>query len=160
MSTSSHHHSLYLSTQPPLWFHSLRDSLFLEADCQNSLSLKTWQFQVQQKSLFGNFSWDFFSKSPRKSLPASHWLEPNISSIQFSYSVMSDSLRLNGLQHARPRCPSPTHRVYSNSDPLSWWCHPTISSSAITFSSCLQSFPASVSFILFYFNFILFLNFT
>ena len=59
---------------------------------------------------------------------------------------MSDSLRLHGLQHARPCCPSPTHRVYSNSGPLSWWCHPTISSSAIPFSSCLQSFPASVSF--------------
>ena len=52
----------------------------------------------------------------------------------------------HGLQHARPPCPSPTPRVYSNSCPLSWWCHPTISSSLISFSSHLQSFPASGSF--------------
>ena len=59
---------------------------------------------------------------------------------------MSDSLRPHGLQHARLPCPSPTPRVYSNSCPLSQWCHPTISSSVVPFSSCLQSFPASVSF--------------
>ena len=51
-----------------------------------------------------------------------------------------------GLQHTRPPCPSPTPGVYSNSWPLSQWCHPTISSSGIPFSSCLQSFPASESF--------------
>ena len=67
-------------------------------------------------------------------------------SVQFSCSVMSDSLWPHGLQHARLPCPSPTPRVYSNSCPLSRWCHPTISSSAIPFSSCLQSFPASGSF--------------
>ena len=59
---------------------------------------------------------------------------------------MSDSLRPHGLQDARPPCPSPTPRVYSNSCTLSRWCHPTISSSVIPFSSCLQSFPASGSF--------------
>ena len=69
-----------------------------------------------------------------------------ISSVQFSHSVVSDSLWLYGLQHARPPCPSPAPRVYSNSCPLSWWCHPTISSSVIPFSSCLQSFPPSGSF--------------
>ena len=67
-------------------------------------------------------------------------------SVQFSCSVMSDSLRPHELQHARPPCPSPTPGVYSNSCPLSWWCHPTISSSVIPFSSHLQSFPASGSF--------------
>ena len=56
---------------------------------------------------------------------------------------MSDSLRPHGLQHARPPCPSPTPRVYSNSCPLSQWCHPTISSSDVPFSSCPQSFPVS-----------------
>ena len=61
---------------------------------------------------------------------------------QFSHSVMSDSLQHHGLQHARPPCP-PTPRVYSNSCPLSRWCHPTISSSAVPFSSHLRSFLAS-----------------
>ena len=61
----------------------------------------------------------------------------------FSHSVMSDSLQPHGLQHARPLCPLPTPRVYSNSCPLNRWCHPTISSSVIPFCSHLQSFPAS-----------------
>ena len=68
------------------------------------------------------------------------------SSVQFSRSVLSDSLRPHGLQRARPPCPSPTPRAYSDSCPLSRWCHPTISSSVIPFSSRLQSFPASGSF--------------
>ena len=67
------------------------------------------------------------------------------SSVQFSHSVMSDSLRPHELQHARPPCPSPTPGVYSNSCPLSQWCHPTISS-VIPFSSCPQSLPESGSF--------------
>ena len=67
-------------------------------------------------------------------------------SVQFSRSVVSDSLQLHELQHARPPCPSPTPGVHPDPCPLSWWCHPTISSSFITFSSCPQSFPASGSF--------------
>ena len=66
--------------------------------------------------------------------------------VQLSCSVMSDSLWPHGLQHARPPCPSPTPGVHPNSCPLSHWCHPTISSSVIPFSSCPQSFPASGSF--------------
>ena len=66
--------------------------------------------------------------------------------IQFSRSVVSNSLPPHGLQHARPPCPSSTPRVYSNSCPLSWWCHPSISSSVVPFSSHLQSFPESGSF--------------
>ena len=66
--------------------------------------------------------------------------------LQFSHSVMSDSLRLYGLQHARLPCPSPTPGACSNSCPLSQWYHQTISSSLIPFCSCLQSFPASGSF--------------
>ena len=68
------------------------------------------------------------------------------SSVQFSHSVVSDSLRPHGLQHTRLPCPSPTPRVYSNPCSLSRWWHPIISSSVISFSSCLQSFPASESF--------------
>ena len=64
---------------------------------------------------------------------------------QFSRSVMSDSLWPNEPQHARPPCPSPTPGVYSNSCPSSRWCHPTISSSVVPFSSCPQSLPASGS---------------
>ena len=67
-------------------------------------------------------------------------------SVQFSCSVMSDSLLPHGLQHARLPCPSPTPKFCSNSCPSSRWCHPTISSSVVPFSSCLQSFPASGSF--------------
>ena len=69
-----------------------------------------------------------------------------LSSVQFSRSIMSDSLRPHGLQHARLPWPSPTPEVYSNSCPLSRWCHPTISSSVVLFSSGLQSFPTSGSF--------------
>ena len=69
-----------------------------------------------------------------------------INSVQFSCSVVSDFFQPHGLQHARPPCPSPTPRAYSNSCPSSQWCHPTISSSVIPFSSHLQSFPASGSF--------------
>ena len=68
------------------------------------------------------------------------------SSVQSSRSVVSDSLRPRESQHARPPCPLPTLGVHPNSCASSWWCHPTISSSVIPFSSCLQSFPASGSF--------------
>ena len=67
-------------------------------------------------------------------------------SVQFSHSVVSDSLRSHESQHARPPCPSPTPGVYSNSCPSSRWCHPAISSSVVPFSSCLQSHPMSGSF--------------
>ena len=64
-------------------------------------------------------------------------------SVQFSRSVMSDSLQPHDPQQARPPCSSLPPRVYPDSCPLSWWCHPTISSSAVPFSSCLQLFPTS-----------------
>ena len=68
------------------------------------------------------------------------------SSVQFCYSVLSDSLQPHGLRHTRPPCPSPTPGVYLNSCPLSQWCNPTISSSLIPFASRLQSFTTSESF--------------
>ena len=68
------------------------------------------------------------------------------SSVQFSHSVMSDSLWPHGLQQTRLPCPSPTPRAYSNSCPLHQWCHPTISYSVFPFSSHFQSFPALGSF--------------
>ena len=76
----------------------------------------------------------------------SWWLSLFPGSDQISRSVVSDSLRPHESQHARPSCPSPAPGVYSNSSPLSWWCHPTISSSITPFSSCPQSLLASGSF--------------
>ena len=69
-----------------------------------------------------------------------------ISSVQFNHSAVSDSLQPHESQHARSPCPSPIAGVYPNPCPLSRWCHPTISSSVVSFSSCPQSFPASGSF--------------
>ena len=71
---------------------------------------------------------------------------PSIISVQFSRSVMSDFFQPHELQHARPPCPSPSPGVHSNSCPSTQWCHPSISSSVVPFSSCPQSFPASWSF--------------
>ena len=70
------------------------------------------------------------------------------SSVQFSHSVISDSLQPHESQHTRPPCPSQTPRVHWDSRPLSQWCHPAISSSVVPFSSCSQSLPASQSFIM------------
>ena len=75
-----------------------------------------------------------------------HQKSDDCKSVQCSRSVVSDSVWPHELQHARLPCPSPTPRACSNSCPSSWWCHSTVSSSVIPFSSCLQSFPASVSF--------------
>ena len=74
------------------------------------------------------------------------WEQLKYYSVQFSHSVMSNSLWPNESQHTRPPCPSPTPGVYSNPCPSSQWCHPAISSSVIPFSSCPQSLPASGSF--------------
>ena len=83
------------------------------------------------------------------SLPLSHLESPEINrhslSVQFSHSVLSDPLQPHRLLHARLPCPSPTPKAHSNSWPSSWWCHPTISSFVVPFSSHLQSFPASGS---------------
>ena len=75
-----------------------------------------------------------------------YFTDPQFSSVQFSRSVVSDSLRPHESQHARPPCPSPIPRVHSDSHPSSQWCHPAISSSVVPFSSCPQSLPASKSF--------------
>ena len=88
-------------------------------------------------------------KPPPISFVAQYWIAPHphpvflqFGSVQFSRSVVSDSLRPHESQHTRASCPSPAPRVYSNSCPSSQWCHPAISSSVIPFSSCPQSLPA------------------
>ena len=85
---------------------------------------------------------------PEKHLFLLYWLCQSLwlCSVQFSRSVVSNSLWPHEPQYARPPCPSPTLRVYPNPCPSSWWCHPTFSSSVIPFSNCPQSFPASGSF--------------
>ena len=94
------------------------------------LTNSTWMFNRILSSTFWNWAPDTYLSL----------------SVQFSCLVVSDSLWTHGLQHVKPPCLSTTPRVYSNSCPLSRWCHPTISSSVEPFSSCLQSFPASGSF--------------
>ena len=86
---------------------------------------------------------DYFQVS---TLPLFYLLFLKFSSVQFSPSVMSDSLRPHEPQHARLPCPSATPKACSNTCPSNQWCHPTVSSSVIPFFSCLQSFPASGSF--------------
>ena len=76
-----------------------------------------------------------------------HMVKGSNRTVQFSRSVVSDSLRPHESHHARPPCPSPTPGVHSNSHPLSRWCHPAVSSSVVPFSSCPQSLPASGSFL-------------
>ena len=91
--------------------------------------------------------WDGIPVGGLSRLPSSVWvgiIQP-VSVNQFSYSVVSNSLQPHGLQHARLPCPSPTSGACSNSCPLSQWWHPSISSSVVPFSSCLQSFPESGS---------------
>ena len=82
----------------------------------------------------------------KKKKPLKYCKVIQFSSVQFSRSVVSNSLQPHELQHARPPCPSPTPGVYANSCPSSWWCHPAISSSVVPFSSCPQSLPTSGSF--------------
>ena len=89
----------------------------------------------------------FASPSQADLINNTYWVYiPQFSSVQFSRSVVSDSLRLYKLQHARPPCPSPNPGVHSDSHPSSQWCHPAISSSVFLFSSCPQSLPPSESF--------------
>ena len=94
-------------------------------------------------------SWNHFRYLRRKSLMSRNkmlYCIHNDQSVQFSHSVVSDSLRPHELQHAKPPCPSTTPGVHSNSCPSSRWCHPAISSFVVPFSSCPKSLPSSGSF--------------
>ena len=107
------------------------------------LPVEVFHFVQVLGAPFSLLRWDaaWCMNHEMKQIRSSHF-----NSVQFSHSVMSNSLQHHGVQHARPPCPSPAPGVYSNLCPLSQWCHPTISSSVIPFSSCLLSFPASGSF--------------
>ena len=133
------HASSWLSPMPPTDFVLMPYSLWLNviywvclfsatAKCRNIKDLIICDYK---DSLINCCNWG---------------IDQNQNSVQFSCSVVSNSLRPHGLQHATPPCPSPTPRVHSDSCPLTRWCHPTISSSMVPFSPRLQSFPASGSF--------------
>ena len=102
----------------------------------------------QQSSTMQNHSYFYTNLIQVQVLTLPSKLHPQITffsltdSVQFSHSVVSNSLRHHESQHARPHCPSPTPGVHSNSRPLSWWCHPAISSSVVPFSSCPQVPPS------------------
>jgi len=100
-----------------------------------------------KKQYCENEYYQMLSTDSVQSLSNCQWhFSHQFSSVQFSRSVVSDSLRHHELQHARPPCPAPTPGVHSDSRPSVQWCHPAISSSVVPFSSCPQSFPASESF--------------
>ena len=127
----------------PTFSWSLNNSLaFYLIDPQNTGSCSQHSFP-HIKFLWVPLLLISFLSSPSSPLTVG---KKSLSLVRFSCSVVSDSMWPHGLQHARPPCPSPSTRVYSNSCPLSWWCHPTISSSVIPFSSHFQSFPALGSF--------------
>ena len=112
-----------------------------------SWKMMLWKCCTQYASKFGKLSTWLEKVSFHSNPKESQWQRMfKFSSVQFSRSFVSDSLRPHGQQHARPPCPSPVPWVYSNSCPSSWWCHPNISSTVVPFTSCLQSFPASGSF--------------
>ena len=120
----------------PFWFEGILYSL----DTTFSLSLHILQILFPFSAFFLlPLCCSSMNRSP-------FWFNLICNSVQFSHSAVSNSLRLHGLlQQARPPCPSPTPLVYSNSCPLSEWCHPTISSSVFPFSSRLQSYLVSGS---------------
>ena len=123
--------------------------------CSNSCPLSQWCYPtspIASSVVPFSFCLQSFLASgffPMTQLFASGGQSTGVSasdSVRFSRSVMSDSLRPLGLHYARLPCPSPTSRTYSNSSPSNRWCHITISSYVIPFSSCLQYFPASGAF--------------
>ena len=105
-------------------------------------------FPWWSRGLLSNITWEICCTKQNVSMwPSStENFYKVLQSVQFSHSVMSNSLRPHELHHARPPCPSPTPGVHPNSCPSSRWCHPAISSSVVPFSSCPQSLPASGSF--------------
>jgi len=105
-----------------------------------------WKWYTEYASKLGKLSSGHRTGKGQFSFQSQRQAMPKNLQVQFSCSVLSDSLWTRGLQHAGLPCPSPTPRAYSNSCPLCQWCHPTISSSGIPFSSHLQSCPVSGSF--------------
>ena len=119
-------------------WHSSYPHIFKSGD---NLVTSKWKDSIRCRANSHRIKPDFCFKPPSVTGTRSYSL-----SLQFSRSVVSDGLWPHGLQYTRPPCPSPTPGACSNSRPSSQWCHAAISSSVVSFSSCLQSFPASGSF--------------
>ena len=114
--------------------------------CTADFSLSSLDFGFGGRRFFSCLNSGLRLTGPILPIPLGPCAVSTLSSVQFSHSVLSDSLRPRGLQHTRLPRPSPTPRACSNSCPWSQWCHTTISSFVVPFSSCLQSFPAPRSF--------------
>ena len=134
----------FISDQSGWWFLVKSKSGFLPHYCPNFCPMWLLAFAVNDNKTWSPPRNNFCSVI--SSLPHVCRKAHILWSVQFSHSVISDSLRPHGLQHARPPCSSPTPGACSNSCPLSRWCHQTISPSVIPFFSCLQPFPESWSF--------------
>ena len=121
-----------------------------ELDTTERLSLSLFSAPdsstVSNKGERGCLQWNKQHPYKRQSASQQCWIIFTSSSVQFSHSVVPESLQPHGLQHTRFPCPLPTPGAYTNSHPLSQWCHPTISSSLVPFSFHFQSFLASGSF--------------
>ena len=104
------------------------------------------QLRITSQWIIANIFLEIHTHTFLKSIGLKFMGHKESSSVQFSHSVVSDSLRPHESQHTRPPCPSPTPRVHWDSRPSSQWCHPAISSCVVPFSSCPQSLPASESF--------------
>ena len=125
--------------------HSLFFTLLRPRPCWFLIWLPSSPLLLEAFEVANNMLFDAIGEQHREVWFAECTQYTAISSVQFSRSVVSDSLQHHELQHARPPCPSPTPGFHSDSRPSSQWCHPAISSSVIPFSSCPQSLPASES---------------
>ena len=137
--------STWNNTTLLIGYTMIQNKTFFNGICKTH-SLKVLLLLITASSLLRCICGKYQGHRSQQATESQGHIESDMTSVQFSHSVMSDSLWPHGLQHSRPPCPSSTPRVYSNSCPLSQWCHPIISSSVTPFSSHLQSFPASGSF--------------
>ena len=131
------------ATKRPIWFMKS----FAQINyCTKFNLLKTIKKKIKECLLFWDNAVALGNSIYFRNIYVCLYVKNKHLSVQFSHSVLSDSLRPDEPQHSRPPCPSPTPRVQPNPCPSSRWCHPTVSSSVIPFSSCPQSFPVSGSF--------------